>query len=76
MACELAEADNLWEMLGHELEARGLGTPKEIGAAFEMPPDEATALLARDRWQKGNVTLLEAAAAQLGVQMPKPASDR
>jgi hypothetical protein len=71
---ELAEADNLWEMLGHELEAWGLGTPEATGAALEMPPDEATALLARDRWQEGDVTQLEAAATWLGVRVPKPAS--
>ncbi len=71
---ELAEADNLREAISSELEARGISTTEAIGAAFEMPPDEATALLGRDRWQQGDVALLEAAAARLGVQMPKPAS--
>jgi hypothetical protein len=39
-----------------------------------MPPAEATALLARHQWREGDVALLEAVAARLGVQVPEPAS--
>ncbi|MBL6082107.1 hypothetical protein JMJ56_29450 [Belnapia sp. T18] len=72
---ELAEADNLRAAISRELEAQDIRTPEAIGDALGMLPDEATALLNRDRWQKGDVTLLEGVAARLGVQVPKPAGD-
>ncbi len=43
-----------------------------IGAALDMPPAEATSLLTRRQWREGDVALLEAAAARLGVQAPGP----
>ncbi len=35
-----------------------------------MPAQEATKLLTRRQWREGDVELLEAAAARLGVQVP------
>jgi hypothetical protein len=37
-----------------------------------MPPAEATSLLTRHQWREGDVALLRAAAARLGVQVPEP----
>ncbi|MBL6079686.1 hypothetical protein JMJ56_16835 [Belnapia sp. T18] len=68
---ELAEADNLREAIRRELEARGITTPEATGNALGMLPDEASALLSRDLWKEGEVALLEAVAARLGVRVPK-----
>jgi hypothetical protein len=54
----------------HELDECGITTPAEIGVALGMPAAEAASLLARHQWREGDVTLLEAAAARLGVQVP------
>jgi hypothetical protein len=35
-----------------------------------MPTQEATKLLTRHQWREGDVALLQAAAARLGVQVP------
>jgi hypothetical protein len=51
-----------------ELEDRGITTPAAIGAALGMPAAEATKLLNRRQWREGDVELLEAAAARLGLQ--------
>ena len=40
-----------------------------------MLPAEATKLMTRHQWQEGDVALLEAVAARLGVQVREPASD-
>ncbi|MBL6459361.1 hypothetical protein JMJ55_29000 [Belnapia sp. T6] len=61
--------------IGRELDHRGITTPAGIGAALGLPPAEATKLLTRHQWREGNVALLEAAAAQLGVLLPEPARD-
>jgi hypothetical protein len=53
--------------IGHELDARGITTLAAIGAALGMPATEATRLLTRRQWREGDVALLQAAAAQLGV---------
>jgi hypothetical protein len=53
-----------------ELEDRGITTPAEIGTALGMPAAEATSLLARHQWREGDVALLEAAVARLGVTVP------
>jgi hypothetical protein len=58
--------------VGRELEDRGIITPAAIGAALGMPPAEASKLLTRSQWRKGDVALLEAAAARLGLQVPDP----
>ena len=53
-----------------ELDARGITTPVAIGAALGMPGVEAIRLLIRHQWREGDVALLQAAAARLGVQVP------
>jgi hypothetical protein len=35
-----------------------------------MPAAEATSLLTRHQWREGDVALLQAAAAPLGLQVP------
>ena len=35
-----------------------------------MPAREATSLLTRHQWREGDVALLQAAAARLGLQVP------
>jgi hypothetical protein len=47
-------------------------TPAAIGEALGMPPAEATKLLRGHQWREGDVALLQAAAARLGVQVPGP----
>ena len=54
-------------MIGRELEDRGITTPAAIGAALGMPGVEAIRLLIRHQWREGDVALLQAAAARLGV---------
>jgi hypothetical protein len=56
--------------IGRELDDRGMTTPSAIGTALEMPAAEATKLLIRHQWREGDVALLKAAAARLGVQVP------
>ncbi|MBL6081930.1 hypothetical protein JMJ56_28510 [Belnapia sp. T18] len=53
--------------IGQKLDGSGITIPAEIGAALGMPAAEANKLLTRHHWQEGNVALLEAAAARLGV---------
>jgi hypothetical protein len=54
--------------IGRELEDCGITTPAAIGAALDMPAAEAAKLLTRRQWREGDVALLQAAAARLGVQ--------
>ncbi|WP_090665488.1 hypothetical protein [Belnapia rosea] len=61
--------------ISRELDERGITTPNKIGAALGMPPAEATKLLIRHQWREGDVAQLAAAAARLGVLVPKPSSD-
>src|SRR6478735_7749233 len=56
--------------IGRELEDRGITTPAAIGEALGMPATEATKLLRGHQWREGNVALLQAAAARLGVKVP------
>jgi hypothetical protein len=56
--------------IGRELDARGITTPAAIGETLGMPAAEATSLLTRRQWREGDVALLQAAAARLGVQVP------
>jgi hypothetical protein len=53
--------------IGRELDERGITDPAAVGAALGMPPAEATGLLTRHRWREGDVALLAAAAARLGL---------
>jgi hypothetical protein len=56
--------------IGRELDDKGAIDPVEIGAALGMPTVEAARLLTRNQWREGDVALLEAAAARLGVKVP------
>ena len=58
-------------LIFRELEDRGITTPAAIGAALGMPPAEAAKLLRGHQWREGDVALLQAAAARLGVQVPR-----
>ena len=53
--------------IGRELEERGVTDPATIGAALGLPAAEATRLLTRRQWREGDVALLRAAAARLGL---------
>src|SRR5918994_3540134 len=53
--------------IGRELDERGIADPAAIGAALGLPSAEATKLLDRHRWREGDVALLAAAAARLGL---------
>lgn len=53
-----------------DLDERGAITPAEVGEALGMSAAEATSLLTRRQWRDGDVTLLEAVAARLGVRVP------
>ncbi len=52
------------------LDDRGLSSPAEVGEALGLPAAAATGLLARHQWRDGDVALLRAAAARLGVEVP------
>jgi hypothetical protein len=52
-----------------ELAERGITTPAAIGAALGVPPAEAAMLLTGGLWREGDVALLEAVAARLGVNV-------
>jgi saccharopine dehydrogenase-like NADP-dependent oxidoreductase len=53
-----------------ELDERDITTLSAIGEALGMPAAEAASLLRRHQWREGDVALLEAAAARLGVRVP------
>ena len=53
--------------IGRELDERGIADPAAIGAALGLPAAEAAKLLTRRQWREGDVALLTAAAARLGV---------
>ena len=55
--------------IGHELDDRGITTAAAIGEALGMPADEATKLLTGLQWREGDVALLEAVAARLGLKV-------
>jgi hypothetical protein len=54
--------------IGRELENRGITTPAAIGDALGISAVEAVKLLTRHQWREGDVALLQAAAARLGVR--------
>jgi hypothetical protein len=68
---ERAAATRLRIAIGRELADRGITTPVEIGKALGMPVAEAHTLLTRRQWREGDVALLQAAAARLGLK-PTP----
>jgi hypothetical protein len=49
------------------LDDREITAPAAIGEALEMPAADATKLLTRTQWREGDVALLQAVAARLGV---------
>src|SRR5215213_8388263 len=53
--------------IGRELDERGIADPAAIGAALGLPAVDAAKLLTRHQWREGDVALLTAAAARLGV---------
>ena len=55
-------------VISRGLEDRGITTPAAVGEALGLPVQEATKLLTRHQWREGDVALLEATAARLGVQ--------
>jgi hypothetical protein len=57
--------------IGRELDDRGTTAPAAIGAALGMPVAEATKLLTRHQWREGDVALLRAAAARLGLPVAR-----
>ena len=57
-------------LIFRELDDRDITTPAAIGEALGMSPAEATKLLRGHQWREGDVALLQAAAARLGVQAP------
>jgi hypothetical protein len=63
--------------IGRELEERGIvdergiADPAAIGAALGLPAAEATKLLTRRQRREGDVALLTAAAARLGLPVER-----
>jgi hypothetical protein len=63
--------------IGRELEERGIvdergiADPAAIGAALGLPAGEATKLLNGRQWREGDVALLRAAAARLGLPVER-----
>jgi hypothetical protein len=57
-------------LIFRELDHGGITTPAAIGEALGMPAAEATKLLRGHQWREGDMALIEAAAARLGVQVP------
>jgi hypothetical protein len=53
-----------------ELHDRGVTGAAGVGEALGLPAAAAAALLARHQWRAGDVALLQAAAARLGVPDP------
>jgi hypothetical protein len=56
-------------LIFRELDDRDITTPAAIGEALGMPAAEATKLLRGHQWREGDVALLQAAAARLGLQV-------
>ena len=57
-------------LIFREMDERGITTPAEMGEALGMSAAEAAKLLRGHQWREGDVALLQAAAARLGVQVP------
>ena len=57
--------------IGRALEERGIADPAAIGAALGLPAAEATKLLTRRQRREGDVALLRAAAARLGLPVER-----
>jgi hypothetical protein len=57
-------------LIFQELDQRDITTLSAIGDALGMPAAEAVKLLRRHQWREGDVALLQAAGARLGLQVP------
>ena len=64
---ERTEALRLREAIDRELERRGVRDPSGIGAALGLPLLDAERLLRRRHRREGDLALLRAAAARLGL---------
>ena len=69
---EWRASERLRDLIHEELERRGITDLAEAGTALGLTAREADRLMRRGRWLDGDVALLEAAAARLGVQVPGP----
>jgi hypothetical protein len=69
---ERRKAVRLRMAIWQELDARGITTPDDIGAALGMPAAEANGLLTRRQRRASDVAALEAVVARLGTQVPAP----
>jgi hypothetical protein len=68
-ALSISAAAWKWHVLNHA-DYRGIVDPAAIGAILEMPAFEAKRLLELYQWREGDVALLEAVAAKLGLKVP------
>ena len=57
------------------LEDQGVTTPAAIGAATGLPAAEAVSLLTRRQWRAGDMAVLQAVAARLGLEVVPPNTD-
>ena len=64
---ERIEALRLREIIGRELDERGIADPTELAAVFGLSPTDADRLPRRNQWREGDLALLRAAAASPGL---------
>lgn len=62
--------------IGRELDAEGIEEASKIAAIFGRPAKEVGKLMSWRQWREGDLALLEAAVARLGVQVADEASGR
>jgi hypothetical protein len=60
-------ATRLWVVISQAIDAKEITDPEAIGEALGLPVSVAIELLARKKWQVGDVLLLERAAKRLGL---------
>jgi crotonobetainyl-CoA:carnitine CoA-transferase CaiB-like acyl-CoA transferase len=64
---EWKASQQLRDLIHEELERRGITDLAEVGTAQGLPARDADRLMRRGRWLDGDVELLQAAAARLGL---------
>jgi crotonobetainyl-CoA:carnitine CoA-transferase CaiB-like acyl-CoA transferase len=64
---EWKASQRLRDLIHEELERRGITDLAEVGTALGLPARDADRLMRRGRWLDGDVELLQAAAARLGL---------
>lgn len=64
---EWRASERLRDLIHEELERRGITDLAEVGTALGLPAREADRLMRHGRWLDGDVALLQAAAARLGL---------